>query len=338
METMNMYDNLRILSESDDGSFTAKESEEIRLVLEDANSPVTRKYQEKLFQAVLDKAHIDFGDIPKSAGNIRNYSGYNTMMETLSTIEKLANEEKATQVVGYVKIIQDAIKNIDNLSATYQKGFETKTEYVALEYDSYVYFCVEATTALIYSFVEIMRSPDKMTNEMKIRNTKMRADEFYFEQLDKFNKVQEKMEINYRKMLESMCNKGKENFIGVAEVVGISAVAAVALAIVPVTREIIYQIYNFRGKLSADLEMQANFLEMNKACLEANEALTTDKKQKILKKQEKLAEKLHKLANEIRVKSAKSIMDSQRELGKDNKMLSINNIRDEISNSPLELL
>ena len=314
------------------------ESEEIRLVLEDANSPVTRKYQEKLFQAVLDKAHIDFGDIPKSAGNIRNYSGYNTMMETLSTIEKLANEEKATQVAGYVKIIQDAIKNIDNLSATYQKGFETKTEYVALEYDSYVYFCVEATTALIYSFVEIMRSPDKMTNEMKIRNTKMRADEFYFEQLDKFNKVQEKMGINYRKMLESMCNKGKENFIGVAEVVGISAVAAVALAIVPVTREIIYQIYNFRGKLSADLEMQANFLEMNKACLEANEALTTDKKQKILKKQEKLAEKLHKLANEIRVKSAKSIMDSQRELGKDNKMLSINNIRDEISNSPLELL
>ena len=71
MASYNYYiDNCHILSESTDGSFPVAESEQIRLVLEDVNSPVTRKYQEKMFQAVMDKAHIDFGDIPKSAGNI----------------------------------------------------------------------------------------------------------------------------------------------------------------------------------------------------------------------------------------------------------------------------
>ena len=43
------------------------------------------------------------------------------------------------------------------------------------------------------------------------------------------------------------------------------------------------------------------------------------------------------LSDAVRVKSSKSIMDSKRELSSDNKRLSIDSIKDEISNSPLEL-
>lgn len=59
------------------------EYENIQNVLEDANSPVTKKYQEKLFQSVIDKKHINFGSIPKSEGNIRNYEGYPNMNKIL---------------------------------------------------------------------------------------------------------------------------------------------------------------------------------------------------------------------------------------------------------------
>ena len=312
------------------------EASKIQLVLEDVNSPVTRKYQEKLYQSVINKAHIDFGDIPKSEGNIRNYKGYNNMMETIDVIEKLAIEEKANDVIKYVKILRDAINNIDQLSSTYNKGFITKTEYVAMEYDTYVYFCIEATTALIYSFVEVVKAPDKNLYEMKIKNSKLRADEFYFEQLEKFNRVQNKSGIDYRKMLETMCDKGKSNFTG-AEVLGVAAVVTVAMSIVPITREIIYQIYNFRGKLSDNLEMQAHFLELNKVCVENNEMMDAKKREKVAKKQLELSKKLLKLSDTIRVKSSKSIMDSKRELKSDNKMLTLDNIKDEVSNSPLEL-
>lgn len=329
-------ESVKVLSTMENPSYT-KESEEIQAVLEDANSPVTRKYHEKMYKAVIDKAHIDFGDIPKSNGNIKNYSGYPTMIDTLNVLSKLAEEEKAMQVLTYVKTVQDAVKNIENLSSTFEKGFTTKTEYVALEYDTYVYFCVEATTALIYSFVDVMKSPEKQMMDVKVKNTKLRADEFYFEQLKKFNATQSNVGIQYRKMLEQMCDKSKSNFTG-AMAVGIGTVMVAAMAIVPVTREIIYQIYNFRGKLSENLAMQAKFLELNKTCVESNVNLTSDKKQSILKKQEDLAKQLQKMSDAIRVKSSKSIMDSKREIQKDNKMLSIDNIKDEISNSPFELI
>ena len=66
---------LATLDESDKGYFA--ESERIQYILEDADSPITRKYQEKLYKSIINKAHIDFGDIPKSNGNIRNYTGSN---------------------------------------------------------------------------------------------------------------------------------------------------------------------------------------------------------------------------------------------------------------------
>lgn len=335
----NIYnDSIQILmSNTDTPSYSTESANDIKCVLEDVNSPVTRKYQEKLYKSVMNKAHIDFGDIPKSKGNIKNYSGYATMCETLDTIEALAVETKNNTVLSYVNIVKTAIDNITNLSSTYEKGFTSKSEYVALEYDLYVYLCIEATTALIYSFVEVVKSPDKTTLNMTIKNTKLRADEFYFNQLKKFNSIQKSMGIDYRKLMETVSDKSKSNFVG-AEVVGFATIVAAAMAIIPVTREVIYQIYSLRGKLSDNLDMQSSFLELNKSCVENNNLLTLDKKKKILDKQEKLIKKIDKLSDLIRVKSSKSILDASRDIKKDNGMLSINSIKDEVSNSPFELI
>lgn len=316
-----------------------KESKDIRIVLEDVNSPITRVYQQKLYRSVIDKAHIDFGDIPVSKGNIRNYKGYPNMIETLEAIKGLAEEEKATDVVNYVNIVKKAIDNIAELSSTFEKGFTTRTEYVALEYNVYVYTCVQATTALIHTFVDYIKTPNQeRVSTVTIKNNKLRADEFYFEQLNKFNLIQANMGIDYRKMLEGLCEKETNNFLGSDMVVGVAAISAVALSIVPITRELIYQIYKAKGNLSQNLELQAEFLEMNKACIESNNAMPADKKAKVIKKQLDLAKKLRKLSDMLKIKSAKSITDSRRELDRDNKSLSIQTLRDEISNSPLEII
>ena len=331
------YESVQILSTH---SGDIHENDEIRTMLEDANSPITRKYHEKMINSVINKAHIDFGDIPKSKGIIKNYAGYNSMMDTLNVVEELMKDARSTKGLEYVNIIKEAINNIDGMSTTYSKGFTTRTDYVALEYNSYVYFCVEATTSLIYSFVEIIKDPSKQVMDMTIKNNKIRANEFYFEQLSKFNKAQSHLGIEYRKMLESMCNKGRENFLGVddAMIVGIGAVVAAAAAFIPLTRSVIYQIYNFRGKLANSLELQADFLEMNRSRVEANDALTVDKKKKVLEKQEKLAKKIRKLSEDVRVKSAKSISDSQKDIDKENKNTDKDSIKDEVDNSPFSIM
>lgn len=331
------YNASMILIESaNDKQTFGYELDKIQTILEDANSPITAKYKEKLYKSVLDKGHIDFGAIPLSKGNIREYSGYRNMMDTLEVIINLGTAEKSN-VVKYASTVLEAIKNIESLSSVFEKGFASKCEYVMLEYNTYVYTCVEATTTLIYEFVEYVKRPDMTTYQISLKDTKLRANLFYFNQLGHFNNVNKNMHINYRKMLEGMINQGRNNFGGV-ELIGIAAVSMVALAIVPITRELIYHFYNLRANLSNELEVQANFLEMNRACVEANDAFTADKKKKILAKQENLRKKLLKLSDLLRVKEAKASKDSKRDIEKDNALLTVDGLRDDVSNSPLELL
>lgn len=329
------YESMLILSENEQLSY--RESKDLQAVLEDVNSPVTRKLEEKLFQSVIDKKHINFGSIPLSKGNIKDYEGYSAMEGTLNTIKDLAAENKAGDVIKYVEIVQKAIENIAGMSVAYQKGFQFKNEYIAMEYNSYVYFCVEATTALIYSFVEYVKRPDSDTLVMVIKNSKLRADEFYFEQLKKFNTVCDTQGVNYRKMLESMVTS-KDNFIGTTAMIGMAAVMAAALAIIPVTRAVVYQVYYLRGNISEQLEIQAQFMEMNKTCVEANSALTVQKKKEIVAKQEKLVKTLRKLSDVIRVKSSKSVEVTTKETKNENKNLTIDSIKDEVSNSDFEFI
>ena len=331
-------DAISILCESDSLSPNWKEREQIREILEDANSPVTRKYHEKLFQSVIEKKHINFGSIEKSKGDIKEYEGYQNMIEILDILSKLAIAERYDSVLGYIQIVQKAIKNLEDLRTAYMEKKKKKTDYVILEYNTYVYTTVEATTTLLYEFVEYVKRPDMVTMEIQLKNNKSRANLFYFEQLKKFNNVIDKMGIEYRKLLENLCKKGRENFIGVDEIIGITAISVVAMAIVPITRELIYQFYRLRGNLSASLEMQAKFLEMNKACLEAQTEMDPKKKKEIIDKQKKLSNFLRRISEKIKVKTSKSIKDTKVELNKQNKMLSIDRLQDEVSLSPLEII
>lgn len=334
-----MYKAITILMESDasDRKKFGTEFYNTKMILEDVNSPVNVKYKEKLYQSVIDKGHIDFGGIPASKGDITRYSGYANMMEVLNVIVNLGTAEKSN-AVKYAKIVLEAIANIQSLSLVYQKGFSTKTEYVMLEYNTYVYTCVEATTALIYEFVEYIKLPGKQTYDIKLTNTNLRANLFYFEQLSNFNNVNTNMRDNYKKMLEGMISRGKDNFIGGTEALGIAAVSLAALAIIPITRELIYHFYNLRTNLSNELELQASFLEMNRTCVESNEDFTVDTKNKILARQEKCRKTLISLSEKIRIKEVKVTKDSKREIELDNRQITVNNIRDDVSNSALELL
>ena len=306
-------------------------------ILEDVNSPVTRKFQEKLYKDVLEKKHVDFGDIPKSRGDITSYSGYSNMMDTLDTLRQLANENNASGVIKYIDIISKAVSNIQALTNIFKKGFSTRTEYVALEYNSYVYLCVEATTALIYSFVDYVKNPTTRALELKIVDNKLRADAFFFNQLDKFNNIQAKMRNDYIAMLDNMCSGDKDSFIGTSTLVGIGAVIGMAVISIPITREVIYQIFNIRTKLSDYLELQSNFLEMNRARVENNDIIMPAKKKEILAKQEKLSKKLKSLSDKLKLKSAVSVKEKDNALNKKNKMLSVDNLKDEVKNSDFEI-
>lgn len=323
---------VNILMESED----TPRSEQIKIqaILEDTNSPVKNKYIEKLFDSVINKGHIDFGNIPQSRGNIVEYSGYTNMIEVLENVMKLASDAKSQSVIEYVQIIKTAISNMRMLAPIYQKGFRMKNDYVMLEYNTFVYTIVQATSTLLYEFIDYVKKPSSQTIEIVLKNNKYRANTFYFDQLNKFNSINAKMQ--YGKYLETMISNGREAFTGV-EVVGLTVVVGVALAIIPVTRELVYQYYNIKSNLSDCLAQQAYFLEMNKTVVEANSDFNEKKKTAILMKQEKIKNLCMRLSEKLRVTHVKSMDSAKAAIQNDNKLLTIDGIQKEISDSPLQL-
>lgn len=329
-----LRDSAEILCES--GTLGMKEFNQIKVVLEDANSPVSNKYLEKLYDSVITKSHVDFDDISESKGDIKKYKGYENMVDVLHNVQKLAQEHKSQSVLDYVKTVQTAIESIERLSDLFEQGFKLKNDYVMVEYNIYVYACVQATSTILGEFVDYIKRPDREIIEITLKNNKNRANVFYIEQLEKFNNVVSKME--YRKYLKALLNKDRENFIGVETMVGMGTVALVAMAIVPVTRELIYQFYSFKSNLSEALAEQAYFLEMNKANVESNSSLTVQKKKEVLRKQEQLREKLLRLSDKLKVKHNMSIDASKKLISNDNKLLTIDRIKRETDSTPLSLL
>lgn len=308
----------------------------VMTVLEDATSPITQKYHEKLFQSIIDRKHVDFGDIPKSRGFIEKYSGYNSMMDTLDTLISLGKESKCNELVDYATTVITAVQNIKKNKMIYSKAFTKKNDYVILEYDLYVYTCVEATTSLINAFMnDIQTSSHEMKIELK--NTKYRGDLFFIKSLERFNEVNKNSQ--YTKCLNTMINSGKENMIfDPATALGLGAVMLIVFSIIPVTRKLIYFFKESRRKLSETLAMQAYFLELNKQCVEYNQTIDPKKKEKILKKQEKIRNIMLTLSDKLKVTYVQAEQNANRELEKDNKTMTIDGIRDEIEDSDITIL
>ena len=162
---------------------------------------------------------------------------------------------------------------------------------------------------------------------------------FYLEQIQKFNNVQEQMGIDYRKMLEGMLNSGRKNFVGIDDaVVGYAAIALAAMAVVPISREIVYRVYNTRKNISNALELQAQFLEMNKASVEHNENLSPDKRAKVVQRQANLANKFRQIASKLRVDTETGIKTGNAKLKKDNGSFDLKTTTADAESSAIRLL
>lgn len=301
------------------------------LILEDTNSPAAGKYMEKLYDSVVSKGHIDFDDIPTSKGDIRNYKRLPKLLETINAILQLANEQANKEVGAMANELLKGIQNLTRLSPQYEACFQKKVEYGIVEYNTYVYTIIQATSAILYDYVEYLKKPGESTMSISLKNTVARANKFYYEHLVQLNNITSKPD--YARYLGTIINNGRENFLGGYTVIGMGAVVATGLAMIPVTRELIYQFYHLRTKVSDCFEQHAYFLDMNKTVVESNSALTIQEKEKIKQKQEKLRGRLIKAAGKLKVSQAQSFDNTKKAMKQDNQLMKMDVIKQEVSNS-----
>lgn len=314
---------------------THEEIRHIMTVLEDVESPITQRFHSKLYNMVVDRNHIDFGNIPASKGKVSMYSGYASMIGVLNSIKEYPEATTAGVVMDAVKTVETALEMLNKHSNTYALGFTKKNDYIIMEYNTIVATCVEATTSILYECVDYMKLPDRTLGDIQFKNTKVRPNLFYIEQLKRYNKAASNP--NYGKYLNYMIEGGKDNFNGYTAI-GIGAISLIASISIPVIRELVYQFYNLKSKLSDSCELQATFLEMNKLRLEADTELNPAKKAKIIEKQERARERFSKLSDRLRVGGVQARKQASSEIKKTDDMMSLNSIRSEIDNSPFSLV
>lgn len=325
-------DIVRIFAEASNGGEPAySDYEEAVVILEDAQSPLTTRLIEKLYNEVIEKGHIDFDDIPVSAGDIRAYKGYPVMMETLNNVMQLSQKDNNAEAMEYASTITTAISHIESLSQYYKEGFSKKTPLVMTEYNLFVFCCVQATSAILSQYVEIVKGFRDATYRMKIRNSKYAPNAFYFQQLEKFNKTVEST--NYPVYLKTAMESDGNNFIGSTAVGVITVAVAILAVIIPLLRALVYQFYALRTKLSDACALQATYLEFNKTCLEANQMMDQTKRDKILRKQEAIRKMFERMAEKLRVDMVAASKKSKSDLEKEDKKFKQSAIRDDIDNS-----
>lgn len=325
-----LRDAVRILCEGTNDS-----PYKIKAMLEDATSPVTKIYKEKLYQSIVDRSHVDFGDIPKSKGDITKYSGYPTMIECLESLQKIATEEKSKELLEAIGTVNTAITNIKQLKTTYMKAFAKKVELPILDYNTYVLTCVEGVTTLISNYIDFIKTPSS-EYKFELKNTKYRANKLYIEQLEKFNKLNK--DGSYGKYIATVIAKGQENFFLDPALIGAAFITVVALGIIPVTRELIYLYNEAKRKVSDLLALQAYYLEMNKSAIENNTTMKADKKKEVLKKQEKIRKKFVILSEKLRISDVKAEDTARKKLDNDNRGMTAGGLEDDTSNSDISIL
>lgn len=278
-----------------------------------------------LYKSAIDKAHIDFDNIPDSKGDIEKYEGYPNMVASLNTIKELAKKQNIK--VEEVEVVERALTNLIAYKKVYQDGFALGKDFVVLQYNTLVLACIEATSSIIISYMDFINRPNAI--EFTIIKDKKNSGSHCINILRKFNDSVRTGE--YQKLLNAIVNH-KEGFMGMDTAIIAMTVVGGALVIVPLLRELIFYFFYSRMKVSEYLQLQAMMLEINKNHVESL-SVPAKKKKEILKKQEQTISKMYKLSEKLKVSQKLATTKSMEEVKKEEKKWTLDNLKQEVINT-----
>lgn len=260
----------------------------------------------KLYDQIVSKAHnIDFGEIPKTKGDITKLSNYETLKETLGIIKGIVTEYKQdTKCIDEVSV---AMTNIQGRKDMFERAFRGNCEMPMLMYDNMVMAVVVGTSYLITACIEFIKAPrdESFTIQLdKVAYNKSK-DHLIYTSISKFNHMCENGDFD--QAMNMIIDKKIRKFTGITIAGGIAVGVIILTNIIPLLRELVYLFYHTRVTLSDFYETQADLLTMNAYNLQHNDVRTNqDDKNEIIEKQNKIAEKFRKAANFFAIKNKKA--------------------------------
>lgn len=315
-----MDQTVKAILESNANTF--RERNDIYALTESQAAQVEQTMMSRLYKSALEKAYIDFDDIPESKGDITKYQGYKAMRETLSIMDNLA--AKSNIKIKELDAINEALRHIETNRDYFVKGFLLDNQLVILIYNVTVASCVRATSLVVSSYMEFVRDPN--TVEFKIIDVKKQSSRVDISTIEGFNKATKSGKLT---LLLKEETSTKDNFVGNALVLSAVIVGA-AMAIVPIIREMIFGFYYSRVRIAEYLDHQQELINMNRSLLESS-TLSAKDKRAVLSKQKHQADQISRLSDKIRVDAVKTTTKASTELKNETKTWDLNSVQNEFA-------
>lgn len=270
-----------------------------------------------LYKETVTRNHCDFGDIPKSKGDITKVKNYKPTVECLKILDTLFIENEINE--PRLKEIQNAVTNVEKYTPQFEMGYRMNQDFVILLYNTTVMAIIDATSMMIASYMDFIIGPDQEKYTPTGRFDKGRG-EVSLENLMKFNTLANNGKL--RESLEKSINNSRSNFTGTEVVLAMVAI----MAIVPITRELIFFYNRIKLQLSDYLDQEVQFLEMHELAIKSSRTKSSAEKREILEKQRKIMTNLRRFRDKLKIQNVEAEYSMKREVKQDNSMYTLANI------------
>ena len=301
-----------------------KRTRQYLLSLDEAGqNSIVMNLTSKLYDKIVEKCNdIDYGEIPKTKGDITKLSKYDSMKETIAIMHDLLKEYN--QDTGPVDELSVALANVESRKDLFERAYRYNSELPIAMYCNIVLGIITGISYMIATCIEFIKDPG--TDNFRISLDKISyaktKDHMIYNTLKSFNKTCANREFD--KAMEAVLKSSTKNFMGAAVAGGIAiGILGTILVLIPVLRELIFLFYYMRMRISDFFDIQADLLQINAYSVEKNDALTDTKKKEITAKQLKYVEKFRKISNTfaIDVKKAEASSDKEKKSDDESKML-----------------
>ena len=267
----------------------------------------------RLYDKIVEKCDdIDYGEIPKTKGDIRKLPKYESMKECIALMHDILKEYN--QDTGPVDELSVAFANIESRKDLFERAYRYNAELPIAMYCNVTLGIITGISYMIATCIEFIKDPGAENfrialDKMAYAKTK---DHLIYNTLKSFNKSCVTKEFD--KAMEAILKASTKNFAAGAILGGIAiSVLGIILVLIPVLRELIFMFYYLRVKISDFFDIQADLLQMNAYAIEANTTLSPTERKKVMAKQLKYVEQFRKISNTVAIEMKKAEVASDKE-------------------------
>lgn len=306
---------------------------------EDQNQILT-SLTSKLYDNIVNKVDdIDFGDIPKTKGDITSLPNYDKITDCIDTLRNILIQYK--QPEDPIDTIDFALENLKLRKEMFMKAYRFDIELPMIVYNTIALSIISAISLMIATSIEFIKTPsqegfDIILDKVSLNKTK---DSLLFVNLKKFNDACKKGDID--NAMETVIRNKMKNFSGIEIGVAAGAIAIVGILfnIIPIIRELIFFFYYSRTRVSEYFDVQADLLQMNAHNIDATKIKSADERKKIITKQLKIAEMFRKISNKLAVSAKTCEVQATKEIVSKNKeKLHVDDVTDSVPDSASSVL